>query len=151
MSQKRSSKRRRSRPVEDQLKVAVIGLLQSFGFRVVHFRPARVLSRKRDDQGNAIESWRTPVEGDNGFMDITAARISDGTKLFIELKNADHNVEPGQAEWLDAMAGSAQGVRFWNRKTGDLPPIKVCGKCLVAVIRPIWLDWLIEFVKRASS
>ena len=73
----------------------VFSLAHTLGWRVVHFRPARVLE-------NGVETWRTAGQGDiEGYPDILALK---GKRLVVmELKSED---APGatkeQLAWLGA-------------------------------------------------
>lgn len=71
-----------SRQVED--------LLNMFGWRWCHFRPART------EQG-----WRTALSGTSGFPDYVAVR---GTRvLFAEVKSDNGRLSPEQRDWITAL------------------------------------------------
>ena len=72
------------------------------GWRVAHFRPARVLK-------GGEETWRTAVEGDGaGFPDLVLAR--NGRIIIAELKSDRGTVSDEQQKWLDAFGESDRRV-----------------------------------------
>lgn len=81
---------------EADLQDAVIDLARLLGYRVAHFRPARVGTG--DNQ-----RWVTPVAADGkGFPDLVL--VGRGRVVFAELKSADGRLAPDQKGWLDAIA-----------------------------------------------
>lgn len=66
---------------------AVIDLARLRGWKVAHFRPARMQSGK----------WATPMQGDIGFPDLVLAR--HGTVLFVELKSEMGRLRAEQEDW----------------------------------------------------
>lgn len=76
---------------EKQFQTQVIQLAKLRGWRVAHFRPARVMKGGK-------ETWRTPVEGHNGFPDLVLAR--DGFVLLVELKTDMGTLSDDQERWL---------------------------------------------------
>lgn len=91
---------------EGQLAEVVIGIAKLYGWRVVHFRPARTK-----------DGWRTAMTGDRGFPDLVLAR--GGVVLHVELKRQDGRLGRGQPEWADALGDS---YRLW--RPSDLERIK---------------------------
>lgn len=90
---------------EDQFKKQVIDLAHLRGWRVAHFRPARVTR-------NGRETWRTPVEGDGaGFPDLVLAR--DGDVIFAELKVGKNTLSDEQSKWLNATDGYCWRPENW--------------------------------------
>lgn len=75
---------------EADLQSAILDLAQLRGWRCVHFRPARNKA-----------GWRTPLQGDPGWPDLTLCRPP--RLLALELKSASGRVEPDQQAWLDAL------------------------------------------------
>lgn len=77
---------------EGQLQDAVIETARTFGWRVAHFRPARVIRGGR-------ETYETPVSADGkGFPDLVMIR---GDRFVVaELKSDTGALRPDQEEWL---------------------------------------------------
>ena len=76
-------------------------LLDLFGWRWCHFRPART------EQG-----WRTAISGYEGFPDYIAAR---GNRLLIaEIKSDKGKLTDQQRHWLDALWECGQEVYLWR-------------------------------------
>lgn len=92
---------------ECEFQKLVIDMAHLFGWRVAHFRPARV------NRGGK-ETWRTPVSADGvGFPDLVLAR--SGVVLFRELKTDRGIVSDEQRAWLKATGG-----KVWRPKHLDL-------------------------------
>lgn len=89
----------RTTMTEDDWKAWVIDTAMWCGWRVVHFRPARV----------ADGSYRTAVEGHKGSPDLLLAR--DGVVLLAELKSNKGRLAREQQEWLLAIGAQA---RVWR-------------------------------------
>ena len=88
-------KRRKGRPEKD-LQDTVIAHLQTLGYLVAHFRPARVMRA-------GVEVYETPVGADgSGFPDIIAVHPENGACLALELKSSSGRVSDAQLEWLRA-------------------------------------------------
>ena len=80
---------------EDEFARQVIELAQYTGWRVAHFRPARVTIKGR-------ETWRTPVQADGaGFPDLVLAR--KGRLIFAELKADKAQPTSEQTAWYEAL------------------------------------------------
>ena len=71
---------------EQALQKHVIAAAQTFGWRVVHFRPAKT-----------EKGWRTAIEGDKGFPDLVLARM--GVVLHVELKTEKGKMTGDQERW----------------------------------------------------
>lgn len=82
----------------------VIQLAQLKGWKVCHFRPARVIIK-------GVETWRTPLEGDRGCPDMILAR--GGVVLLWELKAEAGKVTAEEQEWLDASGGKVMRPSNW--------------------------------------
>ena len=90
---------------EREFQSQVIQLAKLCGWRVAHFRPARVMV-------NGKETWRTPCEGDAaGFPDLVLAKR--GLVWFFELKTDSGKVSDEQRAWLDATGGSVWRPSDW--------------------------------------
>ena len=77
---------------ETEFKDAVIDLAHSFGWKVVHFRPAQTK-----------HGWRTPVQGDGkGWPDLILVHRS-GWLILAELKDRRGVLSKEQAEWRDTL------------------------------------------------
>lgn len=90
---------------ESDLQRAIIGAAHVCGYLVAHFRPAQT------EQG-----WRTPVEGDAGFLDLVLAR--PGTTFLWELKGWQGvkrpqlgKVSESQVAWIAALQGGVTDAR----------------------------------------
>lgn len=83
---------------ESALQDALIEAAQRFGWRVVHFRPARTK-----------DGWRTPLQGDAGFVDVVLSR--NGRTLHCELKTMKGKRTAEQIRWGDALGSS---YRLWR-------------------------------------
>jgi len=79
---------------EEQLQKAVIDCARLLGWRVAHFRPARVMRGGR-------ETWETPVAADGkGFPDLVLVSRRQRRLMFVELKADKGVVSHDQAAWL---------------------------------------------------
>ena len=80
-------------PTGTQIQDQLIELGQTLGWRVAHFKPARLQS------GN----WVTPFTADGkGFPDLVM--VKDGKILAWECKSTYEKVKPDQMLWLEAFA-----------------------------------------------
>lgn len=91
---------------ERELQDAVIELAQTLGWRVAHFRPARV---KRGGR----EIYETPVSADGrGFPDLVMAR---GPRVVIaELKSSTGKLRPDQELWVAAFRQTSIETFVWE-------------------------------------
>jgi hypothetical protein len=88
---------------EAELTAAVLELLDLFGWRAIHARPART-----------AHGWRTPLQGPTaiGFPDILAVR---GDRILAaELKVGRNTVTPEQAVWLAVLAQAGAEAHEWR-------------------------------------
>ena len=76
----------------------VIQLAALLGWRVALFRPART-----------TKGWRTPMQGDPGYLDLTLARR--GRVVIAELKSETGRLTADQKAWIDALTGSPAHTR----------------------------------------
>jgi hypothetical protein len=91
---------------EKEFQRQVIQLAQLCGWKVAHFRPARVIV-------NGKETWRTPCEGDAaGFPDLVLAKR--GAVFFFELKSDRGKVTDEQQKWLEETGGSVWRPMDWK-------------------------------------
>ncbi|MAF43093.1 MAG: hypothetical protein CMI54_02840 [Parcubacteria group bacterium] len=84
-----------SRQIED--------LLNVFGWRWCHFRPART-----------GRGWRTALSGHQGFVDYVAVR--NGMCLFFEIKSEKGKLSGEQEKWIEdlkVVAGHSLGVQVY--------------------------------------
>ena len=88
---------------EAQFTQAVIEYAKLRGWLVAHFRPAQT-----------AKGYRTPMQGDVGYPDLTMART--GRVVFAELKaeKAPKKLPDGQQAWKDALQG------MWVADDGSL-------------------------------
>jgi len=83
----------------------VEGLLNLYGWRWCHFRPARTQN-----------GWRTALSGIAGFPDYIATK--NGVLIFFELKSERGQVTPAQHEWLEDLKAAGQRVYVWRPSDG---------------------------------
>lgn len=88
---------------EEQLTSTVVQLAQFHGWKVVHFRPARLGDR-----------WVTAVQGDIGSPDIILARR--GVVLLVELKTERGRLTPQQKQWAKEIG---EQYRLWRPRDLD--------------------------------
>ncbi len=91
---------------EEDFKAEVIVYARIHGWKVAHFRPARVLV-------NGELTWRTAVEADGkGFPDLVLAR--PGRLVIAELKSERGVVRHDQEEWLDLFRLTPAETFVWR-------------------------------------
>jgi hypothetical protein len=91
---------------EDALQEAVIGCARTFGWRVAHFRPARVMRGGK-------ETWETPVSADGkGFPDLVLVR--GGRLIFAELKSTTGKTSADQDAWLAELRLACPETYVWE-------------------------------------
>lgn len=96
---------------EAVLQEAVIQLAGYYGYLTHHCRPGR----------RADGSWRTAIQGDEGFPDLvlcsTPSASAPGRILFIELKSRKGRTTIDQENWLETLR-ACPGVEtyLWNPK-----------------------------------
>jgi hypothetical protein len=76
---------------------AILEAAKVLHFRVAHFRAGRTL-----------HGWRTPVEGDPGFVDAVMVQPSTGRCFFVELKARRGRLTPDQERWGFDLAATGQ-------------------------------------------
>lgn len=95
---------------ERELQDAVIECAQLLGWRVAHFRPARVMRGGR-------ETWETPIAADGkGYPDLTLVHRRHRRLLFVELKAENGRLSDEQSRWLEDLllcAGDKVDVHVW--------------------------------------
>lgn len=96
-----------SRELERDFQKCVLDLAKLYGWRRMHTRPARCRVRGKD-------TWRTPIEGDDGFPDLVLAR--DGVVICAELKSETGKPSQAQLDWLAALGGVS---RLWRPSDWD--------------------------------
>lgn len=96
---------------ESEFQQQVFDLAVWRGWRIVHFRPARVVKR-----GETV--WRTPYTGHTGFPDLIIAKA--GKVLICELKTETGKPSADQLAWLKEI-GPVIG-RLW--RPSDWPEIE---------------------------
>jgi len=97
---------------EKQFSTQIESLLNHFGWRWTHFRPARTM-----------KGWRTPLTGDKGFTDYCAVR--NGMCLFIEIKSEKGKLTPEETAWMQDLKEVAQislGVMYHLWHPSDMEP-----------------------------
>lgn len=87
---------------EKTLQENVVDALKRYRWRYVHFLPAT----------NEKGRWRTPYQGDDGFVDFIAIR--GNRALAFELKSQSGAFRKGQQEWIDGFAMTAVEVYVWR-------------------------------------
>jgi hypothetical protein len=94
---------------ESDFQQAVTDALTLFGWRWVHFRPART-----------VRGWKTALSGSPGYPDISAVR---GDRIiFVELKAAKGELRDEQRSWLSALGAAGAEVHCW--RPSDWPLIE---------------------------
>lgn len=89
---------------EAQFQQAVIELAQLNGWRVAHFRTAKV--------GN---SYQTPVSADGaGFPDLVLVHSKRQRIWFVELKSETGRLSKPQRAWMDALEASGALTGVWR-------------------------------------
>ena len=83
---------------EADLQAFIVDYARLNGWLVHHTRPART-----------SKGWKTPIQGDAGYPDLTLAR--NGEVLFLELKSAKGRIRPEQQTWINAMGDRVHVVR----------------------------------------
>jgi len=95
------------RDSEDAFQRAVIDLAHLYGWKVAHFRAARVRRGGRD-------IYETPVGADGkGFPDLVLAKKGRLT-IFAELKSDKGKVRPEQKMWLELLGGEVCRPKDWE-------------------------------------
>lgn len=93
----------------------VIALAQLHGWRVAHFRPARVMRR-------GVEKYETPIGANGrGFPDLVLAHPHRGL-LFVELKTDAGKLTAEQAVWLVDLQNAGAETGVWRPR--DWPEIE---------------------------
>jgi len=84
--------------------------LELYGWKWVHFRPARV-------RRNGKDTYETPYTGHRGALDYYAVRGS--RIIFFELKGDGGKLRPEQKEWIEALKETCAEVYVWWPKDSD--------------------------------
>lgn len=93
---------------ERELTRAILECARLLGWRVAHFRAARVRRGGRD-------VYETPVAADGrGFPDLVLAHKLQGRLIFAELKTETGRTRPDQDEWLRALHHGPAEVFIWK-------------------------------------
>ena len=87
-------------------------LLDLYGYKWVHFRPARVQRQGRD-------TYETAYTGYKGFPDYVACHLDKKRIIFIELKSTTGKVGDEQYDWLEALGKSGGEVYLWKPEQRD--------------------------------
>lgn len=84
---------------ETELKDAIIDAAHTFGWKVVHFRPAQT-----------AKGWRTPVQGDGkGWVDLTLVHHT-GWFIFAELKDKKGKLSNEQVIWAGTLMSACEQI-----------------------------------------
>ena len=82
----------------------VIGLAQSLGWLIAHFRAARTAT-----------GWATPVQGDGkGFPDLLGVHLLKRRAFAAELKVGRNKATPEQKRWLQAFEAAGIPAYTWR-------------------------------------
>lgn len=106
MTARRPSPRQRYGAITETLfQTQIIDLAHLNGWRVAHFRTARV-----------GKQWMTPIAGDGkGWPDLFLVHPATGDVLAVELKKEYGSaVTSEQFEWLTWLRGAGIDVRVWR-------------------------------------
>lgn len=83
---------------EEDLLKCVIDMAHVYGWKVAHFRPARMMRK------DGSTKWVTAVQGDGkGFPDLVMVRYY--SLIFAELKSQKGNASTEQLGWLTILSG----------------------------------------------
>jgi hypothetical protein len=93
---------------EEDLQAQILQLAKLEGWLRHHTRPART-----QDGG-----WRTPLQGDKGYPDLTLAH-PDGLVVIAELKTQRGKPTVEQDVWLDALNGAELYSACWRPSDWD--------------------------------
>jgi hypothetical protein len=97
---------------EEDLQCAVVELAHLCGWMVFHPRPART------ERG-----WRTALQGDAGYPDLTLVHRKQKRIACVELKSERGRVSEPQRRWLDALE-EIEGVEVFTWRPSDWPKIE---------------------------
>jgi hypothetical protein len=87
----------------------IIAIARSHGWRVAHFRAAKVGTR-----------WMTPVHADGkGFPDLFMVRWTTGHRLCAEVKIKGNTKTPEQQQWLSDMELAGIPAYTWYPSRSD--------------------------------
>lgn len=97
---------------ETSFQTAVLDFAKLRGWMCAHFRPARTNG-----------GWKTPVQGDAGFVDIVFCRPP--RIVFAELKSDKGRMEPAQEKWVYRLAQSGgELVDTYVWRPSDWPEVE---------------------------
>ena len=92
---------------EREFQVCIKELAKAFGWRVAHFRPAKVVRKGK-------EKYETPIDGDGkGFLDLELVRERI---IKVECKFGNRKLTPEQQEWLAAYRFAGVECHVWYPK-----------------------------------
>lgn len=92
---------------EAEFSKIVIDIAQLNGFRVAHFRAAKVTR-------GGVEKYETPIAADGkGFPDLVLAKAGRPV-IYAELKSESGKVRPEQVEWLELLRLTPSQVFVWR-------------------------------------
>ena len=94
---------------EEELVDTLLGYGKQGGWLCTHFRPAKT-----------NKGYRTPIQGDKGYFDITMMHEELRRTLFIECKSKSGSLQPDQKRWR-AAALVMPGSEYYLWKPKDLP------------------------------
>lgn len=97
-------------PTEVEFQRAVVELAQLRGWLVMHTRPARTNG-----------GWKTPLQGDAGYPDLTLCRPP--RVLILELKSGRGRLRPEQERWLLRLK-QCPGVEAHVLRPSDWPEVE---------------------------
>jgi len=80
-------------------------LLEIYGYKWVHFRPARV-------RRGGKEIYETPYTGHKGFVDYVIAHEEKKRLLFVELKSEEGRVSPEQERWIEVLRECVRQITY---------------------------------------
>lgn len=89
---------------EDDFMSQITKLAELYGYRWVHFRPAKT-----------SKGWRTPVSGPlgKGWPDLFLARDRDQRRMFVELKARNQTLTVDQRAVLDYLRACGFDCHVW--------------------------------------
>ena len=87
---------------EEAFQRHVVMLAQTYGWRVMHTRPAMVGGK-----------WMTPIQGDPGFPDLVLAHPERGI-IFAELKTETGKLRAAQRDWSAVLLAANAEWYLWR-------------------------------------
>jgi hypothetical protein len=88
---------------EAQFQGQIIDLAHLCGYLVTHFRAAKTM-----------HGWRTPLQGDKGYLDTTMARPNPPRHIVAELKSEKGRITADEQLWYDTLKAAGVECYIWR-------------------------------------